>query len=320
MAIVALQAFFENLGILHDDKQEGDEVSSVSLTSSSSSSCSSSSSSSSASSSSSSSRSNCNDEGPKNHDQSMCVHVVCDNARIPTRTLLREQHRKRQVQQLQDRRTRRKQQQQQQHRPIYNRSISVNSFASSSSSSSAAVSSKWQPHSRQSSRHRREDDFMRTPNVKNGSHLNRTHMMARWAAPQSVLMDVPYLLSPTPLSPNDPTSVMNAWQLCDTPTRSNNRSSSSSISTTRSTIGVTIAQQQQQQQQQPNDDHLSSRRHCRGMMEAPFLLSPIVTNQTKKVVPTATVSPRSARWSFLIRQESDSALIRPSRTKDLFFS
>jgi hypothetical protein len=293
MAIMALQAFFENLSILHDIR-ECHEVS-----------CSSASSCSSSSSLSYFIESDKGGEEGQVNNAIICLKIVCDNAVIPTNALLRKQRRKRQLQHVTERRRG------QQHRPIYNRSISVNSFACSTSSrqqrllkqSRAADNTlslfSLEPASKRSSSPppRSHEEELTTPRERHVHDL-KAILIPRRISPASV-MDVSLLRSPPTNSPKDLSN--DSLQHCDTPKINNTTSKSEYYST------------------------FLEHRKCVPslMMEIPSMSPMMMTNNNNRgnemVVTSKNISPRSARWS-LLRQESDSALICPSRTRDLLFS
>lgn len=321
MAVVALQTFFENLSILHELRTCKEE------------SLSSASSSFSSTSSPSHSREGHKSEWRKEdkahtiRTTTICFHIVCDNAMIPTTKLLRKERRKRQLKQLKEKRRR------QQHRPIYNRSISVNSFASFSSSSRQPRPSRRSAaaHGHVSGKKNAlnvffndshvlspisasptlqvfqdgQENGVTTPKLSNISD-HKTIMMVRRISPVSV-MDVPFLSSPTPRSPDD-IAGDNDSSFCETPKM---RNSSSTASTSTSTSTRSSNKEYDRRFGWERGDSASSL-----LLDAPYL-SPIVSNRKNEMVATS-MSPRSARWT-LLRQESDSALIRPSRTRDLLF-
>jgi hypothetical protein len=303
MAIMALHAFFENLCILHE-LRECHEVSF-----SSASSCSSY-----------SSLSHFiesdegGEEGHVHKSAIICLNIVCDNAVIPTDALLRKQRRKRQLQRSTER------QRSQQPRPIYNRSISVHSFGCSASSSRQQRLLKQsraadhtlslfspEPASKRSSSpppHSHEGELT-TPQARHVHDLKDILIPRRRISPVSV-MDASLLQSPSTNSPKDRSD--DSLQHCDTPKINNTAFKSNYY-------------------------------YCSTFLEhgecVPSLLMEISSmspigmannNNNKKknrgnerVVTSKNISPRSARWS-LLRQESDSALICPSRTRDLLFS
>lgn len=248
----------------------------------------------------------------EDHNEIICFAIVCDNAVMPTKTLLRKQRRKRQLQQLKEQRRR------QQRRPIYNRSMSVNSFASASRQSprlSRQAQSKadhshgsrkkinalsllfndsyvLSPRPASQENDEEQDAIPTTPKLSNISDL-KIRMTARRLSPVSV-MDAPFLLSPTTLALEDAAGD-GASQFGGTPKMGNiaARSGISRKKGTRSGLA--------------RGDSLSSLLD----IEAP-LASPIVANR-KQEMESATMSPRCTRWS-LLRQESDSALMRSSRS------
>jgi hypothetical protein len=222
MAIMALQAFFENLSILH----EIHECHKASFSSSSSSSWSSSSSLSHF------------IEGKKGgeegqgHNAIICFDIVCDNAVTPSKALLRKQRRKSQLQHLKERRRL------QQHRPIYNRSISVNSFAFSTSSRQPTPSTQSRnadkalslffndiytlspdPASKTaaspaSSPPQCQREELKTRKAGRAHDLKTALIVPRRISPVSV-MDSSLLQSPPTKSPS--VLAYDSLQLCDTP-------------------------------------------------------------------------------------------------------